>query len=108
MRRMFLASSFADVADLFVAFTDRKCKGKTITFIPTARLPEEVKFYVAAGKKALEKLGLIVDELEVSTATQEQIAGKLQDNDYIYATGGNAFFLLQELKRTGADRIITE
>ena len=57
MKKMFLASSFADVADLFVKFMDGKCGGKTITFIPTASLPEEVKFYVAEGREALEKLG---------------------------------------------------
>lgn len=108
MKKMFLASSFADVADLFVKFTDGKCGGKTITFIPTASLPEEVKFYVDAGREALKKLGLLVDELEISTATKEEIAGKIQGNDYIYVSGGNTFFLLQELKRTGADKIITE
>lgn len=108
MKKMFLASSFADVADLFVKFTDGECKGKTITFIPTASLPEEVKFYVAAGKEALERLGLVVDEIELSTATKDEIAGKLQGNDYIYISGGNTFFLLQELKRTGADKVLTE
>lgn len=108
MHKMFLSSSFADVADLFVKFMGGKCGGKTITFIPTASLPEKVKFYVGSGKKALEKRGLIVDELDVSTATQEEIASKLQGNDSIYVTGGNTFFLLQELKRTGADKIIAE
>ncbi|HSM81847.1 MAG TPA: Type 1 glutamine amidotransferase-like domain-containing protein [Nodosilinea sp.] len=108
MKTMFLASSFADVADLFVTFTDGECQGKTVTFIPTASLPEEVKFYVAAGKAALEKHGLVVNELEISTATREQISSKLQDNDYIYVTGGNAFFLLQELSRTGAGNVIAE
>ena len=29
----------------------------------TASIPEKVTFYVKADKKALEKLGLIVDEL---------------------------------------------
>ena len=53
-------------------------------------------------------MGLIVDELEVSTAASEDIAAKLQSNDYIYITGGNTFFLLQELKRSGADKIIVE
>jgi len=108
MKKMFLASSFADVVDLFVEFTDGKCEGKTITFIPTASLPEEVTFYVSAGREELEKRGLIVDELEISTATKEEIESKLQGNDYIYVTGGNTFFLLQELKRTGAGKIITE
>ena len=53
-------------------------------------------------------MGLIVDELDVSTATQDDIVNKLTKNDYIYITGGNTFFLLQELKRSGADQIIVE
>lgn len=108
MKKMFLASSFVDVADLFVKFVEEKCAGKTVAFIPTASLVEEVRFYVDAGKKALEKHGLIVNELEISTATKEEIESTIQKNDYIYVTGGNTFFLLQELKRTGADKIISE
>ncbi|SBR45331.1 peptidase E [Halomonas sp. HL-93] len=108
MKKMFLTSSFVDVADLFVKFAEEKCAGKTVTFIPTASLVEDVKFYVDAGKKALEKRGLIVDELEISTATKEKIDSTLHKNDYIYVTGGNTFFLLQELKRTGADKVISE
>ena len=33
---------------------------------------------------------------------------KLQVNDFIYVTGGNTFFLLQELKKAGADKLIKE
>lgn len=108
MRKIFLSSSFADVTDLFVKFSGGKHEGQRVTFIPTASLTEEVTFYVGAGKEALEKLGLTVDELEISTATNEEIESKLKNNDYIYITGGNTFFLLQELKRTGSDKIITE
>ena len=107
MRKLFLSSSFAEVADRFVAFMGGTCEGKTVTFIPTASLPEKVTFYVAAGKKALLKRGMIVDELELSTATPEEISSKLTGNDYIYLTGGNTFFLLQELRRTGADQLIS-
>ncbi|MBF8224491.1 peptidase E [Halomonas sp. 328] len=108
MKKMFLVSSFVDVADLFVEFVGEKCAGKTVTFIPTASLVEEVRFYVETGKKALEDLGMIVDELEISTASRQEIESKIKKNDYIYITGGNTFFLLQELKRTGADEIIKE
>lgn len=107
MKKMFLASSFKDVADLFTEFAG-DINGKTVTFIPTASVVEKVNFFVKSGKKALEKIGLIVDELEVSTATSEDIAEKLAKNDYIYITGGNTFFLLQELKRSGADKLIIE
>jgi len=108
MKKLFLSSSFADVAQLFPDFAKDELKGKRVTFIPTASLPEKVVFYVRAGKKALEQLGLIVDELEISTASHKEISKKLQNNDYIYVTGGNTFFLLQELQKTGTDKIITE
>jgi dipeptidase E len=108
MRKIFLSSSFPEVTDLFVKFSGGKHEGQRVTFIPTASITEEVTFYVGAGKAALEKLGLFVDELEISTSTNEEIERKLQNNDCIYITGGNSFFLLQELRRTGADRIITE
>lgn len=107
MKKLFLASSFKDVANIFEGF-EKNLKGKTVTFIPTASVVEKVVFYVNAGKKALEKLGLIVDVLEISTATTDEISAKLKGNDFIYVTGGNTFFLLQEMKRTGADKIIIE
>lgn len=107
-KKLFLSSSFASVSKLFPDFANEELKGKTVTFIPTASIPETVKFYVNSGKKALEKLGLIVDVLEISKATNKEITKKLQDNDYIYITGGNTFFLLQELKRTGTDKILIE
>lgn len=108
MKKLFLASSFKDVASLLQDFAKEDLKGKTVTFIPTASIPESVKFYVGSGKKALVKLGLTVDELELTKATTEEISDKLCKNDYIYITGGNTFFLLQELRKTGADKIITE
>lgn len=108
MKKLFLSSSFKDVAKIFASFAKEDLKGKTVTFIPTASIPEKVTFYVESGKKAFEKLGLIVDELEISTATPEEIKSKLQNNDYIYISGGNTFFLLQELVRTGAGQMIID
>lgn len=107
MKKLFLTSSFKDVANIFAEF-EPNLEGKTVTFIPTASVVEKVVFYVNSGKKALEKLGLIVDVLEISTATTEEIQTKLKNNDFIYVTGGNTFFLLQELKRTMTDKIILD
>lgn len=107
MKKLFLAASFADVAGIFAAF-EKGLGGKTVTFIPTASKVEKVVFYVNAGKKALEKMGLVVEELDISTAPIAETAAKLHNNDFIYVTGGNTFFLLQEMKRTGADRLIME
>ena len=108
MKKILLTSSFKDVADMLRTFLNEELKGKTVTFIPTASLTETVTFYVNAGKKALEGLGLIVDPLELTHASVQEVHDKLKKNDYIYITGGNTFFLLQELRKSGADKIIVE
>ena len=107
MKKMFLVSSFKDVAAILPNF-EKNLKGKTVTFIPTASIPEKIKFYVNAGKKALEKLGITVDTLEISALEITEISKRIKENDFIYVTGGNTFFLLSELKRTGADKVIIE
>lgn len=107
-KNIFLASSFADVSELLIKSIKDKINGQKVTFIPTASIHEEVTFYIDEDKKALENLGLIVDELEISTATEDEIASKIRANDYIYISGGNTFFLLKELKRTGTDKILIE
>jgi hypothetical protein bfra3_18107 len=108
MKKLFLCSSFADVANLLIDFANEDLKGKIIAFIPTASLTESIRFYVKTGKKALEKVGMIVEEVEITQFSNEEISSILHKCDYIYITGGNTFFLLQELKRKGVDKIISE
>jgi dipeptidase E len=108
MKNLFLSSYFSGVADLLPKFTNDTCSGKKVVFIPTASLPEKVTFYVNADKKSLGKLGLIVEELEFSKASQDEIIGKINNADYVFVEGGNTFFLLQEMKRTGVDKLILE
>ena len=106
-RKLFLSSSFSDVSELLPDFLG-DLSNKRVTFIPTAAKVEKVNFFVKLGKKALEKMGAVVDELELSTATAEEIKTKIEKNDIIYVSGGNTFFLLQEMKRSGADQLIMQ
>lgn len=107
MKKLFLASSFMDVADLF-SDSEKDLCGKTVTFITTASKVEKVVFYVKTGRQALEKMGLTVEELDISIVPADEISTIIKKNDIIYITGGNTYFLLQELKRTGADKMIIE
>lgn len=108
MKKLFLCSSFHDVASLLPKPFSVPLKGKTVAFIPTASIHEEYTQYVEDGKVALDSLGLVVNELEITRHDTKEIARCLEDCDYIYVSGGNTFFLMQELRKTGTDKLIAE
>lgn len=107
MSKLFLSSYFSGVVKLLPDFAG-DCSGMKVVFIPTASIHEKVSFYVGADLKSLAKLGMVVEQLEVSTATHNEIVNKLSGADCIFVEGGNTFFLLQEFRRTGADKLIVE
>ena len=107
-KKLFLTSYFTEVATLLPDFAKETLTGKKVVFIPTAALHEDEAFYVDTDREALQKLGLIVKDLEVSSASPELIEKSITSADYIFVGGGNTFFLLQELRRKGADKLIAE
>ena len=105
MKRILLVFMMHNVTDLFQS-VEPNLQGKTVTYIPTAAIAEEIEGMAQEETKMLERLGLAVDELEVSTAPRERIEESLTKSDMIFVGGGNTFFLLQELKKSGADQIL--
>lgn len=107
-KNIFLASSFSDVSNLFSQYFKKDLKWKKITFIPTGSLVEEVNFYVNDAKVKLENLWLIIDELNFENLNFEELSNKIKNNDFIYVSWWNTFYLLQELKKSGTDKIIID
>lgn len=108
MRSLFLTSMFEPMAHCFREFEGGSCQGKTACIIPTASSQQKIKHFLNADKKALEALGIALTELEVSTADRAEIETTIQHSDYVVVEGGNTFYLLQELRRSGADQMILE
>lgn len=104
--KLFLTSYFKCVAPLITKYI--QCEGKKVVFITTASKYEKVNFYVKADKNALLKLGFIVEELDVSVEEAVEIQEKIKACDCVFVEGGNTFYLLQELKRSGADKMILD
>lgn len=107
MIQLFLCSSFADVAK-FLPDCVKNLQGMEVVFIPTAAEVEKVKFYVKKGWKALEDLGMQITELNINTTEAPKIKETIKNTDCIYISGGNTFYLLQELRKTGVDELIKQ
>lgn len=108
MKKLFLTSVFAKTAKDFTRFYG-STKGKSAVLIPTAAKAEgDNSIYIRKQRRVLEKLGLNICLLDISAAGSNEISAKLQNSDIIYIGGGNTFYLLQELKRSGADKLIKE
>lgn len=99
MKTLFLASYFAGVENLFRQFLKQHFLLHKVLFIPTAGNVESYVEYINEAKDIFHKLGFEVDVLDIAQETEEIIKEKLNYTPSLYVSGGNTFYLLQELKR---------
>ena len=112
MANIFLCSYFAEVASKINEVVD--FQGKHVAFIDTAAKFEEVNFYVDEAVEILENFGARLRHLDVSCAQSlavpvsekdelscnDEILSAISQCDVIYVSGGNTFYLLNELRKS--------
>lgn len=112
MANIFLCSYFAEVASKINEVVD--FQGKHVAFIDTAAKFEEVNFYVDEAVEILENFGARLRHLDISCSQSSVVSVSSQDKlfcddkilatinecDVIYVSGGNTFYLLNELRKS--------
>ena len=101
---LFLCSHFSKVG---VLLKDH-IAGKRVAFIPTASIHEGYTGYVGSARTVFKKLGAELTEIEISTANASDITQVFDAADIIYFTGGNSFFLIDQLRKTGTDTLLKQ
>ena len=96
---MILTSSLYESIELVKKFLDKNTESKKILFIPTATNADEYKKYIHLTQKAFEDFGYEVENFDVSIFSEEIAKEKLSEAKIVFISGGNTFYLLQELKR---------
>jgi len=96
---MILTSSLYESIELVKKFLDKNIESKKILFIPTATNVDEYKKYIHLTQKAFEDFGYEVENFDVSIFSEEIAKEKLSEAKIVFISGGNTFYLLQELKR---------
>ena len=92
--KLFLCSHFSSVGSLI----KEEIENKKVAFIPTASLREGYTGYVGSARKLFKKLVAIVTEIDISTEAYSTMQSVFEDADVIYFTGGNSFFLIDQLR----------
>ena len=100
--KLFLCSHFSSVGSLIKEEIDNK----KVAFIPTASLHEGYTGYVGSARKLFKKMGASVTEIDISTEAYSTIQSVFEDADVIYFTGGNSFFLMDQLRKTETDELL--
>ena len=96
---MILTSSLYESIELVKKFLDKNTESKKILFIPTATNVDEYKKYIHLTQKVFEDFGYEVENFDVSIFSEEIAKEKLSQAKTVFISGGNTFYLLQELKR---------
>ena len=108
MKQLFLCSYFTGVKELFRQYASEKQLGKQVLFIPTAGNVEEYRGYIDEAQQTFVDLGFQVEILDISACDRETAQAKIFQSKLLYVSGGNTFYLLQELKKKQLLSLIKE
>lgn len=101
---LFLCSHFSTVGSAI----KEQIAGKKVLFIPTASIHEGYTGYVGSARNVFKKSGALLTEVDISSEAFQKIQALFEDADIIYFTGGNSFFLIDQLRKTGADKLLKQ
>lgn len=102
MKNLFLTSSNNYVIGDIVTHIPNFKKGMKLAFIPTAAEVEEGSLsWLHADRQALIDVGFSVHDFSLTKKSLSDVKNDLDTVDAILMSGGNTYFLLQEIQRAG-------
>lgn len=106
--KLFLTSSCIseNLREPFIQFLRKSPEQIKLYFIPTATDIEENKFYTCKSLDDFSAIGINPIWYSLRFKTKQQILIELADADVIWIGGGNTFYLLDVMRKTGAMEII--
>ena len=105
---LFLASSGTKSFPAIIPLLPFKPDGKKVSYVTTASVVNGVvPEHTIAKIEAIEKAGFSVDKIDISTLTPEDMEEAFSGSDLIWVGGGNTLYLLQEVRKSGFDKYVT-
>lgn len=91
-----------NIAKFLVSQFEEGIDGKRVGMITTKQLPEH-QIYIDESEKEMKDLGTLVDIINISEISDTK---NLPEYDIYYVCGGNTFYILDRMRKTGIDKIL--
>lgn len=105
-RKLYLTSAGINVLDELVPLLPIQPSGHTTCYITTAGNLEGNPPWMADEIKAIENTGFTVRRIDLARLSARTMADEFQGCDVIWVGGGNTYYLLQEVRRSGFDDFV--
>ena len=94
------------VRDKMIALLPKDPSRCKLLFITTAANPIDNPEYMHRELKNLKNIGFKVDKFDLKGKTFNEIKKMVEASDVIFVVGGEPFYLLREVRKSGFDRVV--
>ena len=91
----------------FVGLLEKKVEESRVLVVHTAQKPEHMAFVDGAGKE-MSKRGILLPNITYMNIAEEKSSPSLQGYDAVYICGGNTYFILDRIRKTGLATALRE
>ena len=108
--KLFLASLASQTLDLVLPLLTDKPQNLRLAFIPTAAdpYPADNRPWFDGNYAKLVSMGFLITIYDLKAKDKQVLSDDLSQFDIIYVEGGNTYYLLNEVKKSGFDSVIKQ
>ncbi len=106
MKKLFLASYALETLELIRPLLSKSPTELKAVFIANAADPYEDKGFVFVEKDKLLEMGFEVIEIDLRKTQGEKLVTALTGIDVVLVAGGNTFYLLDQVRKSGFDVLV--
>jgi dipeptidase E len=104
--KFLLTSAYSNVADELPKLLNEKPEEVTVAFIATAADVYEDKWFVEVDRNKLIGQGFKIRDVSLASKGREELEKEIEGCGVIFVAGGNTFYLLQQVRKSGFDEIL--
>lgn len=108
MTKLLLTSQGINIQEEILAVLPRSPLQLKLLYIVTASTPKFNKEYIIEERKKLVKMGFTVEDIDIEGKNESELRQALKDKNVIYVAGGNTYYLLKQIQKSGFDVIAKE